>query len=39
MGSARVNGMSAWANGSAGPSATRHGDAEGTATPERGTRR
>ncbi|MDX6338108.1 MAG: hypothetical protein QOG05_5448 [Streptosporangiaceae bacterium] len=39
MGSARVNGMSAWANGSSGPSGARHDEAEGTATPERGTRR
>ncbi len=40
MGSARVNGMSAWTNGSAGRSAaTRHGDIDGAATPEHGTRR
>ena len=40
MGSARVNGVSAWANGSAGQSsAARHGEADGTVTPERGTRR
>ena len=40
MGSARVNGVSAWANGSAGQSSpARHGEADGTVTPERGTRR
>jgi putative flippase GtrA len=40
MGSARVNGMSAWANGSAGPpAAARNGDADGSPAPERGTRR
>jgi len=38
MGSARVNGVSAWANGSAG-SAGRPGEADGQATPERGTHR
>ena len=38
MGSARVNGMSAWANGSAG-SPGRRGEADGQATPERGTHR
>jgi putative flippase GtrA len=40
MGSARVNGASAWANGSAGQSSpARHGKADDTVTPERGTRR
>ena len=39
MGPARVNGMSAWANGSAGPPAVRHGEADASPTPERGTRR
>lgn len=45
MGSARVNGMSAWANGangSAGPApapAAGHGESNGSAAPDRGTRR
>ena len=40
MGSAQVNGVSAWANGSAGQSSpARHGKADDTVTPERGTRR
>jgi putative flippase GtrA len=40
MGPAQVNGVSAWANGSAGqPSPARHGKADDTVTPERGTRR
>jgi putative flippase GtrA len=40
MGSARVNGVSAWANGSAGQSAPgRHGETDGSAAQERGTRR
>ena len=40
MGTARVNGVSAWANGSAAaPSAPRHGETDGSPTPERGTRR
>ena len=38
MGSGRVNGVSAWANGSAGPPG-RPGEADGQATPERGTHR
>ena len=38
MGSARVNGVSAWANGSAG-SPGRRGGTDGQATPERGTHR
>jgi putative flippase GtrA len=39
MGPARVNGMSAWANGSAGQPAVRHGEADASPAPERGTRR
>jgi hypothetical protein len=40
MRSARVNGVSAWANGSAGQSAPgRHGESDGSAAQERGTRR
>lgn len=40
MGSARVNGMSAWADGSAGPSpAAGHGETDGSTAPEHGTRR
>jgi putative flippase GtrA len=40
MGSAQANGVSAWANGSAAQSSPgRHGKADDTATPERGTRR
>jgi putative flippase GtrA len=40
MGSAQVNGMSAWANGSAGQSSpARHGQADEPVTPEHGTRR
>jgi putative flippase GtrA len=40
MGSAQVNGVSAWANGSAGQSSpARHGKADDAVTPERGTRR
>ncbi len=40
MGSARANGVTSWANGSAGQSSpARHGEADGTVTPEHGTRR
>ncbi|MGD0925563.1 MAG: hypothetical protein ABR926_10265 [Streptosporangiaceae bacterium] len=39
MGPARVNGVSAWANGSAGPSAARHDETGGSPTEEHGTRR
>ncbi len=40
MGQARVNGMSAWANGSAGPHAPApQGEADGTVAPEHGSRR
>ncbi|MGH3068860.1 MAG: hypothetical protein ACRDND_01315 [Streptosporangiaceae bacterium] len=40
MDSARPNGMSAWANGSAGPHASpAHDEADGTVTPEHGSRR
>ncbi len=35
----RVNGVSAWANGSAGPSAARHDETGGSPTQEHGTRR
>ena len=38
-GPARVNGMSAWANGSAGQPAVRHGEVDASPAPERGTRR
>jgi hypothetical protein len=39
-GSAQVNGLSAWANGSAGPSSpARHGQVDEPVTPEHGTRR
>jgi hypothetical protein len=40
MGSAQVNGVSAWTNGSAGRSSpARHGKADEPVTPEHGTRR
>ena len=40
MGPARANGVSSWANGSAGQSPpARHGEADGTVTPEQNTRR
>ncbi|HEY8043960.1 MAG TPA: hypothetical protein VIF35_06840 [Streptosporangiaceae bacterium] len=39
MGPARVNGMSAWANGSAGQPAVRHDEVDASPAPERGTRR
>jgi putative flippase GtrA len=39
MGTARVNGMSAWANGSAGQPAVRHDEVDAAPAPERGTRR
>lgn len=39
MGPARVNGMSAWANGAAGQPAVQHAEVDASPAPERGTRR